>query len=348
MRPARLLATTSCLAGLALAASPVAADAAPGDSYVALGDSYSSGTGTKDYLDDGTSCQRSTLAYPSLIAASAALDLNLRACSGATTADVTSSQLSALDASTDRVSISIGGNDAGFTDVLTECATPAWAGDCNAAVDGAESTITSTLPGRLTELYASIRAKAPNATVVVVGYPRMFMGEDCNALTWFSPEEQTRLNATADLLNSRTREAASAAGFTFADPTSAFSGHAVCDDVPWLNGLSDPVSESYHPNAAGHASGYTPIVSSPLTGLTTRVTEATTSRAAAAARSQEAIQRQYAGQDRTIEPTTMRVPDLDSPEMRRAAQRAGVDLDSRASIDSADLEWSRRQAADRR
>lgn len=348
MRPVRLLATTFCLAGIALATGLPPAGAAPGDSYVALGDSYSSGTGTRDYLDDGTSCQRSALAYPSLIAASAGLDLNLRACSGATTADVTNSQLSALDASTDRVSISVGGNDAGFADVLTECATPAWAGDCDAAVDGAESTITSTLPERLTSLYAAIRAKAPNATVVVVGYPRMFMGEDCNALTWFSPEEQTRLNATADLLNSRTREAASAAGFTFADPTAAFSGHAVCDDVTWINGLSDPVSESYHPNAAGHGSGYAPIVSSPLTGLATRVTEATTTRAAAAGPDQAARQRSHAGQDRAIQPMTVRAPDLDSPEMRRAAQRAGVDLDSRVSIDSADRAWSRRQAADRR
>ena len=67
-----------------------AATAAPGDSYVALGDSYSSGTGTRDYLADGTSCQRSARAYPSLIASARGLDLNFRACSGATTADVTS------------------------------------------------------------------------------------------------------------------------------------------------------------------------------------------------------------------------------------------------------------------
>lgn len=91
MRPVRL-ATTTALTCLALAAA-LPAQAAPGDRYVALGDSYSSGTGTGSYLDDGTSCHRSTRAYPSLVAASGGLDLDLRACSGATTADVTATQL---------------------------------------------------------------------------------------------------------------------------------------------------------------------------------------------------------------------------------------------------------------
>lgn len=348
MRPVRTIATLSALSTLALVATLAPASAAPGDSYVALGDSYSSGTGTKDYLDDGSTCQRSALAYPSLIAAADGSDLNLRACSGATTADVTSSQLSALSGDTDRVSISVGGNDAGFADVLTECAKPAWAGNCDTAIDGAETTINSTLPARLDSLYAEIRAKAPNATVVVVGYPRIFMGEDCNALTWFSPEEQTRLNATADLLNSTLDSAAGAAGFSFADPTSAFTGHAVCDEPAWINGLSNPISDSYHPNQAGHRDGYTPVVSSPLTGARADITSATTDRAEAAAEQQADRQRGYAAEDRTIKPKTVRLPDLDSPEMREAAQRAGVDLDSRASIDAADRTWTKRQVAARR
>ena len=64
---ATTLATTVATTLLAaLLAAPPAVAAAP--SYVALGDSYSSGTGTRSYLADGTSCQRSTYAYPSLIA----------------------------------------------------------------------------------------------------------------------------------------------------------------------------------------------------------------------------------------------------------------------------------------
>lgn len=323
LRPA-VLAVAALLVPL-LPAAPAAHAAAP--SYVALGDSYSSGTGTRTYISDGTSCQRSTYAYPSLIASARGYSLNFRACSGATVTDVTNTQLSALTSSTSYVSISVGGNDAGFADVLTECATPWWAGDCNGAIDDAQYYINNVLPGRLSTLYASIRSKAPNAKVVVVGYPRIFMGEDCNAGTWFSPAEMTRLNQTADLLNSRTSTQASAKGFSFANPTSRFIGHAVCDDVEWINGLSNPISESYHPNKAGQASGYTPTVSPLLTGAPLTVTARTVRAAAASGDELAAQQRQYAEADATIRPAAFRAPDLTTPAARAAARRAGIDLD---------------------
>jgi lysophospholipase L1-like esterase len=306
---------------------PVVPASAAAPVYVALGDSYASGTGTRSYVSDGTTCQRSTSAYPSLIAAARGYALNLRACSGARIPDVTSAQLGALDAATAYVSISVGGNDAGFADVLTECAKPGWLSNCNGAIDRAQAYITTTLPGALGTLYAAIRAKAPNARVVVVGYPRIFNGEDCNAATWFSPAEETRLNATADLLNGRTSSAATARGFAFANPTSRFVGHAVCDDVEWLNGLSSPVSESYHPNKPGHASGYTPTVSPLLTGSTVTVTAATRLRARAGGDALAAQQRGYAALDAGIEPESVRVPDLTTDRARAAARRAGIDLD---------------------
>ncbi len=215
----RLLALAAALLAVPLLA-PAPAHAAP-PSYVALGDSYSSGVGTRTYLNDGTSCQRSVYAFPSLIAAAKGYALNLRACSGAKVSDVTSTQLSALSASTSYVTISVGGNDAGFTSVITTCAEPAWLSDCNGAVSKAQSYIKNTLPGSLSTLYAAIRARAPHATVVVVGYPRLFNGEDCNALTWFSPSDESLLNATADLINSKLAAAAAAKGFAFANPTSS-------------------------------------------------------------------------------------------------------------------------------
>ena len=113
--------------------------------------------------------------------------LNFRACSGARIADVTNTQLGALSAGTAYVTISVGGNDAGFADVITECALPWWAADCDGAIDGAQAFINNQLPGQLSTLYAAIRTRAPAAQVVVVGYPRLFMGVDCNAGTWFSP-----------------------------------------------------------------------------------------------------------------------------------------------------------------
>ncbi len=256
------LLTLAATLGLTLASSPQAQ--AVGESYVALGDSYASGVGTRSYIDDGTSCQRSTLAYPSLLAAQRGYALDFRACSGATVGDVTNSQLGALNGGTSFVTVSVGGNDAGFADVLTECALPGWASDCDGAIDGAVAIINNSLPGSLDGLYGSISGLAPSAEVVVVGYPRIFMGEDCNALTWFAPEEQARLNQMADLLNSRISAQAGAHGFSFANPTSAFIGHAVCDDPEWINGLSNPISESYHPNTTGQTA-YANMVDDHLT-----------------------------------------------------------------------------------
>ncbi|GAA5142033.1 hypothetical protein GCM10023340_04850 [Nocardioides marinquilinus] len=306
VRPRGVLAALAvpALVATALTASPPAQAAA--EQYVALGDSYSSGVGTRSYLDDGTSCKRSPAAYPSLIAAQNGWSLDLRACSGATIPDV-EGQLAALTASTTKVTVSVGGNDAGFADVLTECAQPGWMSDCDEAVDGAQAFISGTLPGRLAGLYSDIGAGAPSADVVVVGYPRVFMGEDCNAATFFSPEEEARLNATADQLNGVLASAASNAGFAFANPTNAFIGHAVCDDPEWINGLSNPIDESYHPNTAGHSSGYAPLVGSLLGGARTAPTAADAATARADADEQVDKQREWRAFDRTIEPTTFRL-----------------------------------------
>ena len=319
------LLTLAAALGLTLASSPQAD--ALGESYVALGDSYSSGVGTRSYINDGSNCQRSTYAYPSLLAAQKGYALNFRACSGATVADVTNSQLSALSSATRYVTISVGGNDAGFADVLTECALPGWASNCNGAINGAQNIINNTLPNRLSTLYAGIRSRATVAKVVVVGYPRIFMGEDCNAFTWFSPAEETRLNQTADLLNSKLSAAAGAQGFSFANPTSRFIGHAVCDNPEWLNGLSNPISESYHPNRTGQSTGYAPLVSPMLTGAPARITAAVLETARSSAAALAAQQRQYAALDRTIEPDLFQAPDLNSPRVRKAAREHGINLE---------------------
>jgi lysophospholipase L1-like esterase len=306
-RPAvRLLALAAALLAVPLLSAAPANAVAP--SYVALGDSYSSGVGTRSYLADGTSCQRSVYAFPSLIAAAKGYALNLRACSGAKVSDVTATQLSALSASTSYVTLSVGGNDAGFTSVITTCAEPAWLSDCSGAVRKAQAYISTTLPGALSTLYAAIRSRAPQARVVVVGYPRLFNGEDCNALTWFSPSDESQLNATADLLNRTLATAAAAKGFSFANPTGAFLGHAVCGDPEWLNGLSNPVSESYHPNRTGHASGYAPLVGPLLTGAPLTVTTAVLTTARAQGPALAARQRPYAAADRSIRPERFGTP----------------------------------------
>lgn len=308
----RLLITLAVLLVALLAPPATAAAAAP--AYVALGDSYASGVGTGAYLDDGSGCQRSSFAYPSLVAKARGYALRFRACSGATTSHVAASQLGALSGSTRYVTLSVGGNDAGFAQVLTTCATPWWLGDCDAAVGRARSFVSDTLPARLRSLYAEIRDRAPSAVVVVVGYPRVFMGEDCNLGTWFSPEEQRSLNATADLLNARISSAARSAGFAFANPTSRFTGHAVCDDREWLNGLSNPITESYHPSRAGHRDGLLPLVRPLLTGAPAR---ASTAAAAPPTTARTAGTR--------VAP--FRKPDLSTDRAKRAAKRHGIDIE---------------------
>jgi lysophospholipase L1-like esterase len=249
-----------CALVLALAS---AAPALAAEQYVALGDSYSSGLGTREYYDSG--CKRSNHAYAKIIDVERAnTDVNLQACSGARTGDVINNQLGPLSATSRWVTITIGGNDAGFSSVIIECAQPSWSSDCHGAIDDAQAYINNTLKGRLNAVYDAIKARAPNATVIVLGYPRLFMGVDCNGGTWFSSSEMTRLNQTADLLRTRIQEQVATEGsrFVFKDAIPPFIGHAVCSSSEWINGLSWPVDESYHPNRAGHRSGYAPLVRS--------------------------------------------------------------------------------------
>jgi lysophospholipase L1-like esterase len=244
-----------------LVAFGAASSAAYAVKYVALGDSYSSGTGTRTYYD--SNCQRSVYAYPYLLH-NAHPDWTFvhAACSGAKTGDVINTQSASLTADTNWVTYTIGGNDAGFSSVITECAEPSWASDCNGAIDGAQNYINNTLPGRLDLVNNKIKSLSPSAKVIVLDYPRLFNGEDCNAGTFFSPSEETRLNQTADLLRDKLSQAATRAGanFLFRDVIPPFVGHAVCDNPEWINGLSNPVGESYHPKTTGHASGYYPVV----------------------------------------------------------------------------------------
>ncbi len=258
----RFLALFACV----VCALGAAASAASATTYVALGDSYSSGVGTRTYYD--SNCQKSVYAYPYLLHnAHPSWTFVHAACSGAKTGDILNSQVSSVTSSTNWVTYTIGGNDAGFSSVITTCAEPSWASDCNGAINNAQAYITNTLPGRLDLVNNAIKSRAPSAKVIVLDYPHLFNGQDCNAATWFSPSEETRLNQTADMLKNALSAAAARAGsnFIFRDVIPPFIGHAICDggggsSTEWINGLSNPTSESYHPKTTGQASGYYPVV----------------------------------------------------------------------------------------
>jgi lysophospholipase L1-like esterase len=253
LRAALTLALGAGLTAVPAVAAPSAALAAPTTDYVALGDSYSSGTGTGSY-DLSSSCQRSSLSYPALWARQqGTASFVFAACAGATTSSLRSGQLGGLSAATDLVSVTIGGNDAGFADTVVACRLGSDA-DCFGRLDAAAAFIQTTLPGRLDATYADIRARAPNARLVVLGYPRLYRTGFC--LFEISDTRRTRINAVADLLAGVIGRRAAAAGATFLDARGPYSGHEVCSFSPWINGTTWPITDSYHPNRSGYAQGY--------------------------------------------------------------------------------------------
>lgn len=255
-------ATAVALSGAAVAvASPASAATV---NYVALGDSYSSGTGTGSYdLDSG--CQRSSKAYPAKWAASHSVtSFKFAACSGATTTDVLNNQLGGLSSSTTLVSITIGGNDAGFSSVMQTCVIGSDS-DCVNAVNNAKNFANTQLPGRLSNLFSTIRSKAPNARVVVLDYPHLYITNDSFCIG-LSHTKHVALNSGADTIDSVVGNGAASAGFTFADVRSQFSGHELCSGDDWLHAVTWPIGDSYHPTALGHSSGYLPVFSG-RTGL---------------------------------------------------------------------------------
>jgi lysophospholipase L1-like esterase len=254
-------AVIALVAGLvtAVAASP-GADAASAVRYVALGDSYSSGVGAGDYIASSGGCERSTRAYPEQWAGvnSPASFVSV-ACSGATTADVLSSQVPALSPGTTLVSITIGGNDAGFSSVMETCVLRSTS-SCLNAVSAAEAFIASQLPARLNTTLQTIRAHAPAAKIVLLGYPDLYDLSKSRTCIGLSTRDRTALNWGANDLDSALARAAAGNGDTFADVRGQFAGHEICDFGSWLHAVDIfAISSSYHPTASGQELGYLPV-----------------------------------------------------------------------------------------
>lgn len=256
--PRRLARAVTLILALGALAAPGSALA---DNYVALGDSYSSGTGTNSYsLSSG--CMRGVYAYPYLISQQRPnTSLNFVACSGATTTSLMSSQISAVNSSTNIVTVTIGGNDIGFASLLVQCTL----GDCNTGLNNTRNALPGSLNSKLDTVYTAIKNQAAaGAKVVVLGYPRLFSTSSCWGTTGITSTERSNGNLLADKLDQTIAAKAAQYGFTYKSAISGsptFIGHAVCSSSAWLNGLNIfATSESFHPNRPGHASGYAPLV----------------------------------------------------------------------------------------
>jgi lysophospholipase L1-like esterase len=263
MRFAQMMAGAAVAAVATMVAMALPAAAATPVNYAALGDSYSSGDVTDNYYSSSGSCDRSPQGYPALwVASHTVSNFDFAACSGAQTADVINSQLGGLSASTNLVSITIGGNDAGFSSVMTTCITGSDS-DCYNAVTSAENFANTTLRGRLDTTYADIRSHAPNAHVVVLGYPRFYqVPGGC----WLGLDDtkRTYIDGGSDTLDSvASQEVAKYSNFTWADVRGAFSAHEICSTqgAEWLHSLDwFNFNDSYHPTADGYSGGYYPVL----------------------------------------------------------------------------------------
>lgn len=275
--------------------------------YVSLGDSYAAGLGQTPLTGQPAEfCGQSSSNFPHQLASNLGLDLTADvSCSNARAANINETaqsdggtppttvpiQTAALSADTDVVTISVGGIDAGFTALAQACLAqtangPVWgpnpvqptfsAPNCKSflvvnGVDTVSAQIVQNAAGNIEEAYAAVRAAAPNAKVIVVGYPAIFPdAANTPANGCFAPVlngldapfangfpytdvDVEYLHQVEVTLNQVLAAQAAAAGFTFVDNLTPTLSHSACSEDPYMNRVTIGFSGSLHPNAAGVA-----------------------------------------------------------------------------------------------
>jgi lysophospholipase L1-like esterase len=277
----RLGALTVLVAGLVAGsvAAPAAAHQKTAD-LVVLGDSYSAGIGADQFesshvIPDPRCVVTSSGYADALVERRRAVELTANAaCSGAQALDVASepaeydvpdlpqqirfaSATNLLDAETDLVAVTVGGNDVQFGNIIGACAQLPLP-DCEAAVAQAVAVAENRLAPALAQNYRQIHDEAPDATIAAVGYPHLFDTKR-GSTTPLSPEAAKVFNEGVDVLNSIIERAADASPSTvYVDVTKRFKGHGIGSEDPWIN--FDPASpadmNNFHPTAEGYAKGY--------------------------------------------------------------------------------------------
>ncbi|MCI4065953.1 SGNH/GDSL hydrolase family protein [Micromonospora sp. R77] len=273
---ARMAALATAVAGTVLAVTPPASAAVPTGRYVALGDSYTAGPLIPTQVD--LNCLRSNRNYPSLVAASAgSAALADVSCSGATTADILVGgsgelgiplppQLSAVTADTTLVTVEIGGNDIGFSGIISDCAQASLKSPLGSpckntytagGTDQLRARIDATAP-KVASVLRSVRAAAPGARIVVLGYPAILpdSGYGCWPVVPIAYQDVPYLRGVAKALNTMLANTAAANDATYADVYTPSIGHDTCksSSTRWVEGLVPENSAApFHPNARGEA-----------------------------------------------------------------------------------------------
>ena len=253
-----------------------------GPSYVALGDSYSSGEGTHEYYFQGSPCDRGPDAWPSLISIEYPAAPHLSpgsffACSGDTTTELLNgrgqgsgepvSQIQQLknwvsaNGPPGLVTVTIGGDDLGFHNLLLGCYATAGPA-CALAVDHRISYLrTGAFTNILASTYSKIKTAAGgSANVVVVGYPFIFPTPDfrndlsadlhCAWLDGDAAQVLSRFQEGQLELDSVMATAASRAGVQFIPLDDVLAGHELCTGDSYINDLG-PAAGHGHPNLTG-------------------------------------------------------------------------------------------------
>ena len=255
-----------------------------GLNYVALGDSYSAGYGLTPITNQPvTGCDQAAANYPHQLATALGLNLTDVTCSGAVTANIIDTpqvtadgtapvQSDALSASTDIVTVTIGGNDLGFTSIAETCAatspdgptiltaldTPSTA-NCKSiyypdgGTDSLAAKIQNTVAPAISNTLAHIRDKAPNAKIFVVGYPALAPNQSSGCFTTpytypdfntnsypFTDVDVPYLYSVESTLNSAIQADVAAAGDTFVPIFDQTSGLTPCAGNPnsIINGIT--------------------------------------------------------------------------------------------------------------
>lgn len=281
IRPTTALLAT--LAALASALFATSASATTSLGYVALGDSFTSGPGIPTQI--APECGRSDHNYPHLVATDIGATLTDASCGAAQTKDMTTSQypgtppqFDALRADTAVVTVSVGGNDAGFGEVVTTCgsmgASNPYGQPCtdyyNAGGTDQIAERLADLEPKLTAVVEGIRQRSPQARILVVGVPDLLplTGSCWSPNNSVAPGDYPYLIKVNRAVNSTYAAAAANAGAEYVDVFTASIGHDICKPAGtrWVEGLfpNDPAAP-VHPNALG-MQGVAQQVTNAITG----------------------------------------------------------------------------------
>lgn len=238
--------------------------------YVAMGDSFSAGSGIMP--PDPTAdprCARSLLNYPHVVAKRTGAALTDVTCGGADTSDYFDSQhdgvppqLAALDRRTELVTMTIGGNDNGvFFGAIIACGSAglSTAGQGSPCQDEYGRSFhrdvrRKTYPALVKALRA-VHRRAPNAEVAILGYPWILPREEgCFEKMPVAEGDVPYLRGLQRLLNRVVRRAADETGTTYVNFNRVSNGHDACAPVGerWIEPIvtsTNPII--VHPNALG-------------------------------------------------------------------------------------------------